>query len=212
MTLWFHRCAGNITVRGLSQHVANTEEEALTLFFEGEANRVVAEHTLNSASSRYVHVLVSYISVPVAVSRMAGEVCLIRAISPPFLVSCSPLFSSPPSSHCVFQVMVESRSRIESAERAVRSKLNLVDLAGSERVGKTNSQGTTLKEAGCELCTVGDLTVDAMNPKKYDLSCTMACVLFRCRSARWKRIFGDAHCSRSQVFGAVSASQISTSL
>ena len=94
---------GNITVRGLSQHVANTEEEALTLFFEGEANRVVAEHTLNSASSR---------------------------------------------SHCVFQVMVESRSRIESAERAVRSKLNLVDLAGSERVGKTNSQGTTLKEAG----------------------------------------------------------------
>jgi kinesin family protein 6/9 len=50
-------------------------------------------------------------------------------------------------SHCVFTIYLESRSKIESSEKVVYSKLNLVDLAGSERVGKTGSTGQTLKEA-----------------------------------------------------------------
>jgi len=50
-------------------------------------------------------------------------------------------------SHCVFTIYLESRSKIESSEKVVMSKLNLVDLAGSERVGKTGSTGQTLKEA-----------------------------------------------------------------
>lgn len=50
-------------------------------------------------------------------------------------------------SHCVFTIYLESRSKIESSEKVVISKLNLVDLAGSERVGKTGSTGQTLKEA-----------------------------------------------------------------
>jgi kinesin family protein 6/9 len=50
-------------------------------------------------------------------------------------------------SHCVFTIFLESRSRIESSEKVISSKLNLVDLAGSERVGKTGSTGKTLKEA-----------------------------------------------------------------
>jgi kinesin family protein 6/9 len=33
------------------------------------------------------------------------------------------------------------RSRIESSERVVITKLNLVDLAGSERTKKTGSEG-----------------------------------------------------------------------
>lgn len=50
-------------------------------------------------------------------------------------------------SHCIFTVHVESKSRVESSEKVVISKLHLVDLAGSERTKKTNSEGITLKEA-----------------------------------------------------------------
>eukprot|EP00466_Bigelowiella_natans_P009990 jgi/Bigna1/42808/e_gw1.67.5.1 len=50
-------------------------------------------------------------------------------------------------SHCVFTMHLDIRSRIESSEKVVRSKLNLVDLAGSERVKNTGSSGKTLQEA-----------------------------------------------------------------
>jgi len=50
-------------------------------------------------------------------------------------------------SHCVFTIYVESRSRVESSEKVIFSKLHLVDLAGSERVKKTGSDGVMLKEA-----------------------------------------------------------------
>ncbi len=50
-------------------------------------------------------------------------------------------------SHCVFTIHIESRSRVESADKVVYSKLHMVDLAGSERTKKTGSSGITLKEA-----------------------------------------------------------------
>merc|ERR1719335_959428 len=50
-------------------------------------------------------------------------------------------------SHCVFTIHVESRSRVESTEKIIASKLNLVDLAGSERVKKTGTDGAMLREA-----------------------------------------------------------------
>ena len=50
-------------------------------------------------------------------------------------------------SHTVLTVHIESRSRVESTDKVVNSKLNLVDLAGSERTKKTGSSGLTLKEA-----------------------------------------------------------------
>jgi kinesin family protein 6/9 len=50
-------------------------------------------------------------------------------------------------SHCIFTIHVESRSRVESSEKVIFSKLHLVDLAGSERVKKTGSDGVVLKEA-----------------------------------------------------------------
>merc|ERR1719262_1531362 len=93
---------GSIKVRGLTEHVAATEEEALHIFFEGDYNRIVAEHALNKASTR---------------------------------------------SHVIFTIHVESRSRVESSEKVIFSKLHLVDLAGSERVKKTGSDGVMLKEA-----------------------------------------------------------------
>lgn len=50
-------------------------------------------------------------------------------------------------SHCVFTVHLEIRSRVESTEKVIISKLHLVDLAGSERTKKTGSEGRTLLEA-----------------------------------------------------------------
>ena len=50
-------------------------------------------------------------------------------------------------SHCLFMITLEMKSRIESTEKVIVSKLNFVDLAGSERVNKTGSLGVTLKEA-----------------------------------------------------------------
>lgn len=52
-------------------------------------------------------------------------------------------------SHCIFTIYVESRSRVESSEKVLYSKLNLVDLAGSERLSKTETSGISLKEAMC---------------------------------------------------------------
>ena len=51
-------------------------------------------------------------------------------------------------SHCIFTIHIESRSKVESSEKIIHSKVHLVDLAGSERVKKTGSEGLTLKEAG----------------------------------------------------------------
>lgn len=42
----------SISIRGLTMPIANSEEEALSLMFEGETNRVICEHELNSVSSR----------------------------------------------------------------------------------------------------------------------------------------------------------------
>lgn len=50
-------------------------------------------------------------------------------------------------SHCIYTIHLESRSRVESSEKVIFSKLNLVDLAGSERIKKTGSEGLTLTEA-----------------------------------------------------------------
>ncbi len=93
-----------VHVKGLNVLIANNEEEALNLLFEGEMNRSISEHQMNKQSTR---------------------------------------------SHCIFTIHVESRSRIESSERVLTSKLNLVDLAGSERLSKTETKGVVLKEAMC---------------------------------------------------------------
>ena len=50
-------------------------------------------------------------------------------------------------SHCVFTINLEMKSKVDSSEKVLTSKLNFVDLAGSERVNKTGSTGITLKEA-----------------------------------------------------------------
>jgi kinesin family member 6/9 len=49
--------------------------------------------------------------------------------------------------HSIFTIHLEIRSKVESSEKVVMSKINLVDLAGSERTKKTGSEGRTLIEA-----------------------------------------------------------------
>lgn len=43
-------------------------------------------------------------------------------------------------------IYMDMKSRIESTEKIITSKINFVDLAGSERVKKTGSTGINLKE------------------------------------------------------------------
>ena len=49
--------------------------------------------------------------------------------------------------HTIFTLHIESRSRVESADKVVFSKLHLVDLAGSEMTKKTGSEGLVLEES-----------------------------------------------------------------
>ena len=56
---------GGVEVRGMSQHAVASEEEALSLFFRGEAARATASHTLNAASSRSHTVLTVHVEARV---------------------------------------------------------------------------------------------------------------------------------------------------
>lgn len=50
-------------------------------------------------------------------------------------------------SHCIYTIHLESKSKVESSEKVVSSKLHLVDLAGNERTKKSGAEGLNLKEA-----------------------------------------------------------------
>ncbi|XP_032298837.1 kinesin-like protein KIF9 isoform X2 [Coturnix japonica] len=54
-------CPQGVYVKGLSIHSVSDEEDALNLLFEGESNRVIAEHTLNKKSSRSHCIFTIYI-------------------------------------------------------------------------------------------------------------------------------------------------------
>ncbi|KAG4087315.1 kinesin-domain-containing protein [Neocallimastix lanati (nom. inval.)] len=116
---------GPSLVKNLSLQIANTEEEALNLLFEGETNKSISEHQLNKNSSR---------------------------------------------SHCIFTIYLESRSRVESSEKVIYSKLNLVDLAGSERLSKTQTSGVSLQEAKYinKSLTFLEQVIIALSDKKRD--------------------------------------------
>ncbi|XP_069634514.1 kinesin-like protein KIF9 isoform X2 [Haliaeetus albicilla] len=54
-------CPQGVYVKGLSIHSVSHEEDALNLLFEGETNRMIAEHTLNKNSSRSHCIFTIYI-------------------------------------------------------------------------------------------------------------------------------------------------------
>lgn len=114
-------CRGNCMVRGLNQLVIESVEDALELMHHGESNRAVAEHQLNSGSTRSHCVLTFYIESIIYDSQGAS-----------------------PSFNEIGKVTEEAGV---SDTRTLTSKLHLVDLAGSERVIKTASTGDVAKEA-----------------------------------------------------------------
>eukprot|EP00731_Ephydatia_muelleri_P007468 Em0003g1716a len=66
-----------VFVKGLTVRVASTEEEALSMLFEGEMNRTIAEHSLNKSSSRS-HCLFT-IHVEVGLDHPGPEPALLRS-------------------------------------------------------------------------------------------------------------------------------------
>ena len=63
------------------------------------------------------------------------------------VVAETPKHDASTRSHCIFIIQIEAQ-RLGSDIKTL-SKLHLVDLAGSERLGKTNVDGTLLREARC---------------------------------------------------------------
>lgn len=49
-------------------------------------------------------------------------------------------------SHGIFTIVLEMRSKVESSEKILISKINIIDLAGSERTKKTQTDGSVLLE------------------------------------------------------------------
>lgn len=50
-------------------------------------------------------------------------------------------------SHCIYTIHIESRSRVESSDKVICSKLHLVDLAGSERTKMISTGGVALRDS-----------------------------------------------------------------
>lgn len=121
---------GTVLVSGLSMPVVRDESEALSWLFTGESNRVIAEHSLNNASTRSHCVFTFYIEQEML------EDSFLTAEG----VSHGPTNPSPSNA-------VEENLPNSLRSLLVRSKFHLVDLAGSERIEKTNSKGTVRKEA-----------------------------------------------------------------
>uniref|UniRef100_A0A8C3M076 Kinesin-like protein n=1 Tax=Chrysolophus pictus TaxID=9089 RepID=A0A8C3M076_CHRPC len=69
-------CPQGVYVKGLSIHSVSDEEDALNLLFEGETNRVIAEHSLNKNSSRSHCIFTIYIEVRSRVRVLSDIRCI----------------------------------------------------------------------------------------------------------------------------------------
>jgi len=110
---------GNCHVKGLTKRLVHSEEDALELLFDGELQRAVAEHRLNSGSTRSHCILTFYVETT--------------------------FYDH--SSKSVEQEDDDVHNGDGESTQIVASKLHLVDLAGSERVSKTASSGKVANEA-----------------------------------------------------------------
>jgi kinesin family protein 6/9 len=123
---------GKVTVKGLCCPLVRTEADAFNWFFSGEANRAIAEHALNKASTRSHCVFSIYIEQSMILERATGRLRVPTKtdVVPPDADGKTP----------------DSKGAKESGVTVV-SKLHLVDLAGSERLEKSESEGVMRKEA-----------------------------------------------------------------
>ncbi|KAG2761959.1 hypothetical protein PC129_g15665 [Phytophthora cactorum] len=115
---------GQTVVRGLTKALVSSEEQALDLVFQGETNRVVAEHALNAASTRSHCIFTLYLERKRSVMSSA-------------------LIGDNVSRD-------ETIGGSQNEDDVVYSKLHLVDLAGSERMKKTLTEaGSTRANEAC---------------------------------------------------------------
>lgn len=113
-------------MRGLRRPIVRSEHQAMEVFFEGETNRVIAEHALNKASTR---------------SHCVFSIYLERRITAASAAAVVGVGEDGQNSHDDDDALPTTTTTV------LRSKLHFVDLAGSERVAKTQSMGDTLNEA-----------------------------------------------------------------
>lgn len=139
---------GRVHVRGLSTPVIHSEAEAFNLLFAGEANRAIAEHALNKASTRSHCIFTLYVEqqMPADVAGGAGTAGAGASRS-------RAAGRRPAADDGSMAGGSEASDAAAAAAAAVPlvtvvSKLHLVDLAGSERVFKSQSEGALQREAG----------------------------------------------------------------
>ena len=157
---------GRITIPGLITPIVRTEADALRWLFAGEANRALAEHALNKASTRSHCIFTLYLEQQMSMDEATGVVLTnkTKVVDPNKakkklrkkkyyggigVVSKAPI----PGENTNQEDDNEDNDNDEEPEEkeinyvTVRSKLHLVDLAGSERLEKTASIGNIRKEA-----------------------------------------------------------------
>jgi hypothetical protein len=141
---------GRIFVPGLSSPIVRSEAEAVNWLFIGQANRAIAEHALNKASTRSHCIFTVYLEQTMSADEATGVNGAAKAANTVTVPKLKPNIrggnnatSVESSSQQPVDVSPPQTQRIVT----VRSKLHLVDLAGSERLEKTASEGLVLREA-----------------------------------------------------------------
>lgn len=120
-------------------------------------------------------------------------------------------------SHAVYTLHIESRSRVESTEKIVFSKLHLVDLAGSERTKKTGTGGKQLEEAQHINKSLSYLeqVVLALSDKKRDhipyRQTTLTNLLRDSLGGNCKTVMiANVHCSKQHIEETISTLKFAT--
>lgn len=65
---------GQVMVRNASYPLVNTVEEAVSVYFDGQTNRAIAEHALNASSTRSHCVFTIHVEVETEVEEEDGSV------------------------------------------------------------------------------------------------------------------------------------------
>lgn len=138
---------GRPYVPGLTMPLVRSESEAINWLFAGEANRMLAEHALNKASTRSHCIFTIYIDQEMSADAAlgighGGRMKTQKAAAPTGADGGTGGDGIADSAAAAAAPAKEEQRMV-----TVSSKLHLVDLAGSERVEKTSSEGLVRREA-----------------------------------------------------------------
>jgi len=144
---------GRIFVPGLSSPIVRSEAEAVNWLFIGQANRAIAEHALNKASTRSHCIFTVYLEQSMSADEATGVAGASRSANTVTVPKLKANIRGGNNVNAGVSADLESAQQPPSSSQqqqrivTVRSKLHLVDLAGSERLEKTASEGLVLREA-----------------------------------------------------------------